>query len=304
MTNYEAANETDSEGGMWLVRLPNGGVRAVTLEQLDDAYQRDFITGDTEVLEEGTSEWRKLRELIGDDEAPPPPPVPVSHVTSAPASQVRYAQQVPPSYGRPPSPPAMPTNVRAANSGQGYPVPTMPMPASAMSAVRPPASLPPTSPGILPQTTSTAPVASNVYDFDLDLSGSPFKRKSRRGLFVVAALLVVGGVGAAVVSSQSSSVAAASPEPTKAQVSLPIPPAKALPAEPELVEKPKPAADTRLSNDTKKALAEADKKREKTKSAKRASKAKAAASGKRSRSGGSSVFTKGGDSHDPLNGSL
>lgn len=299
MTNYEAANETDSEGGMWLVRLPDGGVRAVTLEQLDNAYQRDFITGDTEVLEEGTSEWRKLRELIGEEEAPPPPPpMPVSHVTSAPASQVRYAQQVQSSYDRPPSPPAMPPTVRAANSGQGYPVPTMPMPASAMPAARLPAS-----PMGLPQTTSTAPVASNIYDLDLDLSGSPFKRKSRKGLFVVAALLVAGGVGAAVVSSQSSSVAAASPEPTKAQVSLPIP-AKALPAEPELVEKPKPAADARLSNDTKKALAEADKKREKTKSTKRASKAKAAATGKRSRSGSSSVFTKGGDSHDPLNGSL
>ncbi|HMA94304.1 MAG TPA: hypothetical protein VKP30_16545 [Polyangiaceae bacterium] len=309
MTNYEAAHETESDGGMWLVRLPNGGgVRAVTLEQLDNAYQRDFINGDTEVLEEGTSEWKKLRDLIG-DEAPAPAPVPVSHVTSAnPASQARYSQQQSqPGYGGTQSPPVAPIAVRSTYPSQGYPPPPAPSPNStyspqgyppppAITAARPPA--PPATPF---QPNSTAPVASNIYDLDLDLLDSPFKRKSRRGLVVVAALLVAGGVAAAVVSSQSSSVAAASPEPTKAQLSLPI--AKALPSEPEVVEKPKPAAESRLNDDTKKALADADKKREKTKSTKRAARGKVAAAGKRARSG-ERVFTKGGDSHDPLNGSL
>ncbi|HMA94937.1 MAG TPA: hypothetical protein VKP30_19735, partial [Polyangiaceae bacterium] len=80
MTNYEARHETDGEGGMWLVRLPNGGVRAVTLEQLDEAYQRDLISADTEVLEDGATEWRKLGDLINDEDLTPAYPTAVYNV--------------------------------------------------------------------------------------------------------------------------------------------------------------------------------------------------------------------------------
>lgn len=290
MTDYEAINETESDNGMWLVRLPTGGVRAVTLEQLDEAYQNDWITGDTEVLEEGTTEWRKLSELIGDDEtesaSPSAEPCVLASSPIPGAEQSRYAV---------PSPVSLPAatelgrhQARADAASVPVAMPSVGRPAPAQSAIP------------VPALNSTAPVAFDLDELELGFGGSPFKRKGRRGLYVAAGLVVVlGGIGIGIASSEPSPELASAPVPGLAAASQPTS-AMAQPSEPPAVEAPVPVAKDRLSEETKRALEASDKQREKQK---RATTRKSRATSSRRRSGDRFSFTRG-DSHDPLNGSL
>jgi hypothetical protein len=59
-------------GELWYVKLANGDVHRVTLDELDDAFQAGRISGDVMVLAPAGEKWTKLSELAGLDEAPPP----------------------------------------------------------------------------------------------------------------------------------------------------------------------------------------------------------------------------------------
>jgi hypothetical protein len=309
MTDNEAGTETNGDGGMWLVRLPNGAVHAVTLEQLDDAYQRDLISGDVEVLEEDSNEWRKLSDLIGEEEpapeAPPASQVPTRYPPAAyPPAAYASAVQAAAVYPHPGQAPAGYPSAVHSSAGQAVAgvAPVQNASASGARYGQPPVQ--PSQPSYAPaplDAKSTAPVASDIYDLDLALGDSPFKRKSRRGVFVALGLAALGAVGVAVAVSQSSAEPAVASAPVQ-HSSAPVL-AKALPPEPE-IEHAKPAAETRLNDDTKRALAEADKHREKQKNDKKKAVKGQVRAGGSSHKRSSDVFSKGGDKHDPLNAGL
>jgi len=57
---------------MWLVKLDDGHVRSMTLDELDAAFQRDEIHERTMICREGGDRWITLAEELGME--PPPPP--------------------------------------------------------------------------------------------------------------------------------------------------------------------------------------------------------------------------------------
>ncbi len=289
MTNYEATDGTNGDSELWLVRLPSGEVHSVTLEQLDSAYQRDLIGGDTEVLDEETGGWRKLSDLLGEEEAAPAPMTQVAVPCAPPVQSASSAVMIPP-VAAPAS--TYPTRPIAAAGSTGATIPAV------AASVERPAAVPSALSTPSPSLNSTAPVAFDLDD--LELGGSPFKRKSRTPLYVAAGLvLALVGVGGAVASSEPDPVAGGAAVPAATQTALPTPP-RVIPSEPEPAEEPKPAAKERFDEDTKRALAEAEKQYAKRR---RGSKGRGKAATSRRRSRDEFRPTKG-DRNDPLNGSL
>jgi hypothetical protein len=59
---------TDAE--FWHVQLPSGEVAYWSLDELDEAFNRDAVDANTFVLKVGEASWQRLGELLGLDEAP------------------------------------------------------------------------------------------------------------------------------------------------------------------------------------------------------------------------------------------
>lgn len=57
----------------WLVKLDDGNVRSMDLDQLDAAYQNGVIHEYTLVRQDGAERWMKLSEELGAHEEPPSP---------------------------------------------------------------------------------------------------------------------------------------------------------------------------------------------------------------------------------------
>lgn len=79
-----------TSGDSWYVKLSDGDVHRVTLDQLDEAFQAGHIDGNTMVLASGATQWTKLGALAGIDEDageiqadPPNPPIGTPAVPSA-----------------------------------------------------------------------------------------------------------------------------------------------------------------------------------------------------------------------------
>ena len=62
-----------TEAEFWHVQLPSGEVRYWSLEELDEAFQRDEVDAKTYVLKQGETTWMRLGELLGLDEVPATP---------------------------------------------------------------------------------------------------------------------------------------------------------------------------------------------------------------------------------------
>lgn len=277
---------------LWYVKLANGDVHRVTLDQLDGAFQAGHIDEGTMVLAAGASVWTKLGDLAGlDDEADAPAPTPVPHaapayVAPAPAAPVYRAPAV--AYA---------------------PVPTYVPRAVAAPVVAPPAYVP----------NSLRPMSLDLSD-DLDMPVPP----SRKGRFFVAVLglaAVAGGIGFAAqrinipggtdIASVAAAAAMAPPPPAADPIVQAPPTPAALPpaapigatATPVAAAAPEgsplnPQFTTRFNEDTKQKLVAADK----TRDAK--SKARHGAAHAAPRSKSQSVFTTGGNKYDPLNSSI
>jgi hypothetical protein len=56
--------------GLWYVKLPDGDVEPMTLDELDEAFQRGDVNERTMVLAAGSTQWAKLGELAGLDQQP------------------------------------------------------------------------------------------------------------------------------------------------------------------------------------------------------------------------------------------
>ncbi len=320
-----------SVDGIWYVKLEDGDVERVTLDQLDEWFQSGRITENTMVLADGSEQWTKLAELLGlSDAAPGPAPVEPVHAAPQPAAPVQTAAPLGPVMSSPsPAPVAHPVMAQAAPVMARSPVapvrgyhPGAPhgMPVGAPAGV--PAGARPMGPSpVLPAPVlgmrppvgaPSVPVVNSVrpvtFDLGADAGDSPFRKPSRKKWAVAAlAAVAAAGVGGFLVMSQAASTSPAPPVFAAANVADPTPTPPSAPATPTPNGSPDRASagpssimdpTMRLTDDQKQKLLEADRK------------SKLHASG----GGGGSTwhapkekstgFTTGGNKYDPLNSSL
>jgi hypothetical protein len=103
------ADAATTEAEFWHVQLPSGEVRYWSLEELDEAFQRDEVDAKTYVLKEGESAWQRLGELLGLDEVPSVP-----SVLAIPAIPAAPLAAGPITYTVPPYSMATPASVRVS----------------------------------------------------------------------------------------------------------------------------------------------------------------------------------------------
>jgi hypothetical protein len=281
----------------WYVEIA-GKVEMMSLDELVEAYEAGTISAKTLVTEVGESEWHTLAEVadLPEEEEPAPQSVrlPAPPMAAAPA-RAAAPQSFPPASRESAWPPA------AAWASQA-PAPTRSVPPSVA-----PASFGP---------LSTVPV---VQDLDLGgLDDMQFKRSKGKTAFIAfAAIAVLGAGGFGISKASSAPPVAAVPVPAAAAFAAPSPaslgdwktplnPVAAAPATPT----PDPAAtedksaDSRLTADTKAALAAKDKDVAAKKKAAKSARPARASSRRSSGSSSSSVFVSGGSADDPLNSKL
>lgn len=121
-----------TSGDHWYVKLSDGDVHRVTLDQLDEAFQAGHIDGETMVLASGATQWTKLGALAGiDDDTDEVELIESAPVGSAPNSAApEHVQALEPGahatdVSRPTSPPAQMTRreVGIPNGVPAYPIP-------------------------------------------------------------------------------------------------------------------------------------------------------------------------------------
>jgi len=253
---------------VWYVKLANGDVHKVTLDQIDQAFDGGRIDANVLVRPEGSEEWRTLAELAGLDSPPVAPP---------PA-----AAYVPPAASMPPRRSYVP-------------------PAASM----PPRSYAPPAP--YARSYAPEPVSTGALSADFDGSDMPFRR-SRKGWIVAAlgVAAAAGFVGVSAMRSSGStadteSTAAAKPAPVVA-------PAEPAPAPPTPAPAAGSLAGAQSSNDSaltprfteqqRQKLVETDKQHEGK------AKAKSAGHGTGGPRPKSTGFTNSGSKFDPLNSAI
>jgi hypothetical protein len=268
----------NSSGENWYVKLANGDVHNVTVDQLDWAFEQGHIDANTLVLADEAQGWVRLGEVAGLDEAPAP--------AAAPA--------------RAPVPVAAP--VRAVAPAPAVaPTPT-PMVAAYTPAPRPAAY----APSFAPAANSLRPYSMDTNDFDLN--DAQFRKRSGKGWVVAVLSLVVMGSGVGLAATRMHGGSAPAPEAAAAQA----PP----PAETHIpYQTPTPVAATvapppgdsplnpRFTQAQKDQLLKADKQHE-DKSKAQAHASSPSPGGHSSTKYKSIGFTTGGNKYDPLNSSL
>jgi hypothetical protein len=290
-----------SVDGMWYVKLADGDVDRVTLDQLDEAFQNGQVDENSMVLADGADTWMKLGDLLGGSEAaaPAPPPVVVQPPVAAPIPVLKQPPIIVQTAvaGRAPLSPGFGANLPFV--GQQ---PLLTRPATAMMPV--------------PITASLRPLSVDLGKLEL---GEPQFRGSSRKRWVVGMLgsVVVLGAGAFFVVTKTASSARADATPTFAAAAVQPPPAPVTPppepvaATSPQVNIPGPSSITdptqrqfddhpapRLTDEQKRKLVETEK------SAKSHAKSRGGAAGGSHGKEKSSGFTTDGNKFDPLNSSL
>jgi hypothetical protein len=272
-----------SEGiELWYVKLANGDVHRVTLDQLDVAFQAGHIDETTMVLagdaSEGTA-WSSLGQLLGLDEAAPPTPeVKPAPVAAAP---------------------------RAVASPYGY--------VSAVSATPPPVAR------VMPVAVANSLRPTSIDLGIDDLDDMPFRRRSgKKWAFAALSAAAVAGVigfvsthsrtGGDDITTVAAAAAMAAPA-TYAPTPLPVMPApapqaavaaaKASTGAPAEASPMNPQFTDRFNETQKQKLLAADKAREDKAKGRQAGSAYHAAPKYKS-----TGFTTGGNKYDPLNSNL
>lgn len=303
---------------LWYVKLANGDVHRVTIDQLDGAFQAGHIDESTMVLAAGASQWTTLGEVAGlDDESAAPPqaaaPVAISYVP-----QIQPVRQAAPAHVAPAAAPVPYAPARVAPAAAPMPYATAHgTPYAVAVSTRPAAVVAPFVPN------SLRPMSMDLGDLDLDL---PVPRKSRAGRFavaVVALAAIAGGIGFTAqrahigmgggsdLANVAAAAAVAAPPPVADPVVAAPPPAAPTPAAWAPAAAPatnaapsdgspmNPQFTSRFNEDTTKKLLSADKSRESKSKSRHAS--GGAPSSSKSKS---TTFTTGGNKFDPLNSSI
>jgi hypothetical protein len=268
----------------WHVQVEDGLVKLWSLDQLDAAFKAGLIDESTFVLEDGTHEWQTLGALLGGDEgeAAAPDPVVAPAPAVAPASVVAPAPVVAPVSVVAPAPVV----------AQSYAAAT---PSYAPASMETPQSLTPMA--YAPQSAS--PFAPDLDD-DMPVQ---FRSSKKRGLVIglslaaVAAVVAVAGFRFGTTATEVAPVAVAAVAP-------PAPVADPTPA-PDAAKDTSATDTSRLSDDQRRALANADKALQAKLDAQKQTRAAAAPR----HHGGKSVhektpFHNGGAQGDPLNAKL
>jgi hypothetical protein len=285
MSDYEGTEHTESDDDLWHVQLGSGDVCLMTLEQLDEAFQGGVINENTYLWQEGSSGWVTLREVAGLDSDDDSSDAGTSPQANPFVQPDRASESVWPS-------------APAAQTYGGYP---------AQDIYAPPLQ------NMGPH--STAPVVSPLRDMEFDLEPVNFGRKKRstgKWLFA-AAVIGAAGFGATKYNLLPSTPSNASPM-VNAALAMPLPTPEATVAPTPPPPAPVAAAPVEttpakaLPDDVKQRLANADKKlADKHKAKQQQAQTRHASSprsGRRASGGGDKVFTKGGETGDPLNSSL
>lgn len=221
----------DDEDDMWLVKLDDGHVRSMTLDDLDAAFQRDEIHEGTKICREGSDRWITLAEELGLETAAAPPPS---------------------------APPPSPTSIA---------------PAAASSA----------SPSVLPVVTD--------HDDDDDHKAFAGSRKGTRVIAIVLGTLVLGAFGA------FATMTAVNASRTRARAALASQLAAAAALEARAHDNdPEPEATAQQRDSNKPQTRERRHRNTNNNNGAQPQQAPDKPAG--------TVFTTGGDDHDPLNAKL
>lgn len=303
----------------WYVDV-GGTPKMMTLDELVASFEAGVINSKTLVTEVGGSEWKPLKEVadLGDDEEAAPPSVQAPAAAQA-APSVAPAPVSVRSAAAPAQSSYFPPAAARATLSAWPPVVASQRPTPSVSPGNSPSIAPPaTSPTLAP--VSTTPVVQDL-NFGLDAEFKP--RKSKAG--IVGGVVVVAFIGGLFGVSRltgGGEVARPIPVPAAAPVALntatsnpvttpepaaaPTPaPTTTTPSTSDSTSSDKPsesASNSRLSDDTKSKLKDADKTRADKKKAAKAARGHAVASKKAS--GSSGVFRNGGNANDPLNAKL
>jgi hypothetical protein len=282
---------------LWYVKVADDDVHRMTLDQLDGAFQAGHIDESTMVLAADATEWARLGELLGLDDAgeeSEAPDAPPKAVEAAPAP-VAFAYA-------PPSAPVVPAMAAPAVVA----APTRTVPVAAVRAVAP-------APTFAPNTLR--PMSVDLEDGEVE---APFRRSSRKGWIVgvIGVAAVAGGVGfvATRVRAGGAPTAAAAPvvaSPPPPAVDPPAPPptpapvtatnAKTPGAGPAEASLMNPHFTDRFNEDQKLKLLAADKNREQKAKTRHAGGGAASHGAPKTKS---TTFTTGGNKYDPLNSSI
>lgn len=252
----------------WYVRLPNGKVITVSLDDLDAAFQRGDVTEETLVFRQGMKEWLPLGQAAGlgdaDDTTQTAPPQVQSLEAAAPSSMTPFTVPV-----------SQPSGV--AQYSTPYVDQSLP------TTVRP--------------VAFDTPGEFEHMDLDAPAFKSSGKKKVVFGAIALAAVIGLGVLGLSSIKGADASAAGSNVAPKIAAAVAP-PPA------PTPIPEVSPQGQNRLSDDQRKALTQFDDK-QKVDSAKRAQDRAAKMPkphGKRTKE--KDVFVKSGNKYDPLNSSL
>ena len=327
MTTLESAG-TDQD--IWHVEVAPDDVRAVTLDELDEAFQKGYVNESTRVWQEGMPSAMTLGELLGGNDDAVAEPTPVSayapvqtYAEPQPAyaqsyagygePQTAYAQHAyaephaaayTPSYASSYVPPRSPPPSRVPESA--WP------PVVATNEASPQRSSYAPAPVSTPAPPSMAPLAFDVPDYD-----NPYARSGGKGKFLLAAFVVAaaaGGVVAFQMHAKADETPAPAiqaplpaPEPPKSHAYDPGPPVKVGESKPplELTVRDQPKADDKKLDDKKLD----DKKLDPKKALASGKKPKPVAHARRAAPSGKAGVSnfklgKSGSKYDPLNGSL
>lgn len=189
-----------SEAEVWSVAIAPDNIQTMTLDQLDEAFQKGLITENALVWTDGMDNWERLSTVLGDDAGADAPAPVAAPVVAAPVAS---------------------------------PVAVSPLAVAPVAQVVRPAAAP-SAPNSLAPVAMAPSLAPSMGLDDLDLDGFATKKKTKWPLFAAAAVLL-GGLGftAANLSSgsgvdASKAAAAAMPiDPGNQPIGSPVPAAAA-----------------------------------------------------------------------------
>jgi hypothetical protein len=258
-----------SVDGIWYVKLEDGDVERVTLDELDEAFQCGRVDENSMVLADDAETWMRLCDLLGSSDGGAAQSDPALAATEPALAQA-------PTAGVPVAPPGIMT------------------------------ARPPVAAAVGPVAASMRPVSFDLGN-QLDVADHPFRSSSRKRWVVgaVGALLVAGAGGFFAVTQTASGApsapapvfAAAVQPPAAAETVAPTPasaPETTLPGPSSIMD----PTQQHLTDEQKRKLLEADHKL-KTHAARGGGTSAWHAPKEKSTS-----FTTGGNKYDPLNSSL